>query len=82
MKLFNDYYLIVSETKYKKTRGIGIPSKSARVACSKVSDNSNLKILSPKQMLQRLPIALVQVKTDNTSENLLNKIRIFKKSKI
>ena len=33
-------------------------------------------------MLQRLPIALVQVKTDNTSENLLNKIRIFKKSKI
>ena len=82
MKLFNDYCLIVSETKYKKTRGIGIPSKSARVACGKVSDNSNLKILSPKQMLQRLPIALVQVKTDNTSENLLNKIRIFKKSKI
>ena len=33
-------------------------------------------------MLQRLPIALVQVKTDNTSENLLNKIRIFKKSKL
>ena len=33
-------------------------------------------------MLQRLPIALVKVKTDNTSENLLNKIRIFKKSKI
>ena len=82
MKLFNDYCLIVSETKYKKTCGIGIPSKSARVACGKVSDNSNLKILSPKQMLQRLPIALVQVKTDNTSENLLNKIRIFKKSKI
>ena len=66
----------------KKPRGIGIPSKSARVAWGKVSDNSNLKILSPKQMLQRLPIALVKVKTDNTSENLLNKIRIFKKSKI
>ena len=26
-------------------------------------------------MLQRLPIALVQVKADNTSENLLNEIR-------
>ena len=26
-------------------------------------------------MLQRLPIALVQVKTGNTSENLLNEIR-------
>ena len=34
-----------------------------------------LKILNPKQMLQRLPIALGQVKTVNTSENLLNEIR-------
>ena len=30
---------------------------------------------TPKQMLQRLPIALAQVKADNTSENLLNKIK-------
>ena len=29
------------------------------------------KILSSKQMLQRLPIALAQVKAGNTSENLL-----------
>ena len=41
----------------------------------KVSDHSNLKILTPKQMVQRLPIALAQVKSGNTSENLLNKIR-------
>ena len=34
-----------------------------------------LKILTPKQMLQRLPIALAQVKAGNTSENLLNEIR-------
>ena len=34
-----------------------------------------LKILSPKQILQRLPIALAQVKAGNTSKNLLNKIR-------
>ena len=33
-----------------------------------------LKILSPKQMLQRLPIALGQVKTGNNSESLLNEI--------
>ena len=26
-------------------------------------------------MLRRLPIALAQVKTDNTSENILNEIR-------
>ena len=34
-----------------------------------------LKILTPKQMLQRLPIALVQVKAGNNSEHLLNEIR-------
>ena len=34
-----------------------------------------LKILTPKQIIQRLPIALVQVKAGHTSENLLNKIR-------
>ena len=34
-----------------------------------------LKILTPKQMLQRLPIALALVKAGNTSENLLNEIR-------
>ena len=34
-----------------------------------------LKISTPKQMLQRLPIALAQVKASNNSENLLNEIR-------
>ena len=38
-------------------------------------DNSKLKILTPKQMLQRLPTALAQVKAGNNSENLLNEIR-------
>ena len=38
------------------------------------TDNSKLKILTPKQMLQRLPIALAQVKASNNSENLLNEI--------
>ena len=37
--------------------------------------NSNLKILTPKQMLQRLPIALAQVQAANNSQNLLNEIR-------
>ena len=39
------------------------------------TNNSKLKILTPKQMLQRLPIALAQVKAGNNSENLLNEIR-------
>ena len=33
------------------------------------------KILTPKQMPQRLPIALAQVKTCNPSEKLLKEIR-------
>ena len=36
---------------------------------------AELKILTPKQMLQRLPIVLAQVKGGNNSENLLNEIR-------
>ena len=38
-------------------------------------DHSKLKGLTPKQMLQRLPIALAQVKAGNNSESLLNEIR-------
>ena len=34
-----------------------------------------LKILTHKQMLQRLPIDLTRVKTGNNSESLLNEIR-------
>ena len=39
------------------------------------TDRSKLKILTPKQMLQRLPIALSQVKAGNNLESLLNEIR-------
>ena len=50
-----------------KIEGIGFSDK--------VSDHSNLKILAPKQILQRSPIALAQLKVGNTSKNLLNEIR-------
>ena len=36
------------------------------------TDGKGLKILTPKQMLQRLKIALVQVKAGNNLESLLN----------
>ena len=36
---------------------------------------TGLKILTPTQMLQRLSIALAQLKAGNNSESLLNKIR-------
>ena len=54
-KLFNDYFSIAFEAKYKMKYG------------------KSLKILTPKQMFQRLPIALAQVKAGNT--NLLKEIR-------
>ena len=45
------------------------------VAKNKVTKRTGLKILTSKQMLQRLPIALAQVKAGHNSENLLNEIR-------
>ena len=41
----------------------------------RATKGTGLKILTPKQMLQRLPIALAQVKAGNNSESLLNEIR-------
>ena len=49
-----------------------IKSKST---CVLNFDHFKLKILSPKQMIQRLSIVLAQVKAGNNSENLLNEIR-------
>ena len=48
-----------------KSKGAGISNPN----------HSKLKILTPKQMIQRLPIALAQVKAGNNSESLLNEIR-------
>ena len=42
---------------------------------NKQQKGKGIKILTPKQMLQRLLIALAQVKLDNTSEKVLNEIR-------
>ena len=38
-------------------------------------EGTGLKMLTPNQMLKRLPIALAQVKAGNNSESLLNEIR-------
>ena len=41
----------------------------------KTTKGKGLKILTPKQMPQRLPIALAQVRAVNNSKNSLNEIR-------
>ena len=61
IKFYDDYSLMMSEANSK--------------AKQNETKGTELKILTPKQMLQRLPIALAQVKADDNSENLLNEIR-------
>ena len=63
--LFDDYTTIVSNAKYEAKHGKG----------HTLDLGTQLKVLAPKQMLQRFPIALAQVKAGNISENLLNEIR-------
>ena len=47
----------------------------ARKLAREDQKGEGLKILTPNQMLKRLPIALAQVKAGNNSESLLNEIR-------
>ena len=50
-------------------------SSVASEAKYKTKYREGLKTLTLKQMFQRLPLALAQVKTGSTSENLFNEIR-------
>ena len=59
IKFIEDYGSVILEAK-KIARG---------------QEGTGLKILTPNQMLKRLPIALAQVKAGNNSESLLNEIR-------
>ena len=59
IKFFNDHSKIASKAKYRTIHGQGRPSPLT----------TQLKILTPEKMFQRLPIALAQVKVGNTSEN-------------
>ena len=42
---------------------------------AKEQEGTGLKILTPNQMLKRLPITLARIKAGNNSESLLNEIR-------
>ena len=67
-------------TNYHKWREVVIKFyndyfKMANKSAYDAKHGKRLEVLNPKQMLQRLSIALVQVKAVNTSENLLSEIR-------
>ena len=61
INFFRDYGKMVLDAAYKSKQN--------------ETKGKGLKILTPKQMIQRLPIALAQVKAGHNSENLLNEIR-------
>ena len=60
IKFYGDYYLMMSEAKQKVMQDETM--------------GEGLRILTPKQMLQGLPIAVAEVQAGNNSENLLNDI--------
>ena len=61
INFFRDYEKMVLDASYKSKHD--------------ETKGKGIKILAPKQMLQRLPIALAQLKAGNNSESLLNEIR-------
>ena len=61
INFFKDYAKIILDAGYK--------------AKQNKTTGTGFKILTPKLMLQRLPIALAQVKAVNNLESLLNEIR-------
>ena len=58
IKFYDNYSSMMSQAKTK----------------ARVTKGTGLKILTPKKMLQRLPIALACVKVGNNSESVLNEI--------
>ena len=61
INFFRDYIEMLSDANYDSKQN--------------ETKGKGLKILTPKQMLQRLPIAFAQVKAGNNSESWLNEIR-------
>ena len=61
IEFYDDYSLMMSVEKSK--------------AKQNETKGTGLQILTPKQMLQRFPIALAQVKAGNNLENLINEIK-------
>ena len=74
--------MILEEKKLAKDQERTGASKTRRANASERSEQSEwnerserVKILTPNQMLKRLPIALAQIKAGNNSQSLLNEIR-------
>ena len=64
---------------HSRLKNIALFNNSAKIRSEAIyktnQDQVWLKILTPKQMLQRLTVAPVQIKAGNNSESLLNETR-------
>ena len=74
IKKIKETFLILQKNLYEGRELVIRAFKSGSFPLKSIA-GTELKILTPKQMLQRLPIALAQVKAGNNSESLLNEIR-------
>ena len=68
-KLFYDYVISIMIKLFNDYAKIRSKAKY------RTEQRTGLKIVTPKQMLQRLPIAFAQVTAGNNSESLLNETR-------
>ena len=72
-KVIKKFYNQVQQKLQKKTKQ---GQNSKKTLCTiKAKTGTGFKILNPKQLLQKLPIALAQIKAGNNSESSLNEIR-------
>ena len=70
IKFIEDYGSMILEAKKLARQEVEGASKTSRA-----NEGEGVKILTPNQMLKRLPIALAKIKAGNNSESLLNEIR-------
>ena len=71
----NSFTNLISKSREEVLNSFRDCTKMAFEVKYKAKHGTGHKILTPKQILQRLSIALAQVNTGNNSENLLNETK-------
>ena len=73
-KKIREKFFLESRTALDEGREITLNAFKSGIFPIKATKSKGHKILTPKQMLQRLPITLAQVKVGNSSEYLMRQI--------
>ena len=72
-KVLNVFKGNIFPAKVIGTNGSGKTLSSPSTPSKKLAQGKGIKILTPKRVFKRLPIVIAQVKSGNTTENLLKK---------